>query len=388
MGMKKAIDVLSGRKVILGIYVGFALLAAVQQFLLEERPFVTGGPLYTHFNNYVIFKESFFHLISNRDLYQLYPEAHHDLYKYSPTFSLFFGFFAIFPDIIGLVLWDLLNALVLLFAVYYLPVLNLRQKGLVLLASSVEMLTSVQNSQSNALIAGLIVLAFGLLERRHYLWACLCLVFTVYIKIFGLVAMAIYLFYPGKARLAAYTLIWSVVLWVLPLAVVHSDQLVFLYKSWWNMLSEDHSASLGLSVMGWIESWFKVAVNKQLIVLAGVLLFLAPLWRYRGHSQDFWYRFSYLCSVLIWIVIFNHKAESPTFIVAMTGAALWYFTSPSSRINTVLFATAFVLTSLSPTDIFPRFVRVEWVQPFVLKAVPCILIWGKLIWDTVRRPSF
>jgi len=35
----------------------------------------------------------------------------------------------------------------------------------------------------------------------------------------------------------------------------------------------------------------------------------------------------------------------------------------------------FILTCLSPTDLFPRVIRKEWVEPYVLKAVPCIVLW-------------
>jgi hypothetical protein len=42
---------------------------------------------------------------------------------------------------------------------------------------------------------------------------------------------------------------------------------------------------------------------------------------------------------------------------------------------------AFVFTTLSPTDLFPPFIRNEFFWPYVVKAVPCILIWGKVIYD-------
>ena len=45
---------------------------------------------------------------------------------------------------------------------------------------------------------------------------------------------------------------------------------------------------------------------------------------------------------------------------------------------------AFVLVSLSPTDVFPRVLREQIVQPFVLKALPCILLWGAISWKLLR----
>ena len=79
--------------------------------------------------------------------------------------------------------------------------------------------------------------------------------------------------------------------------------------------------------------------------------------------------------------IITKSDQSPTFVIAMAGVALWYVNSEKNVLNTVLFIGAFVLTSLSPTDIFPRPIREEWIKPYVLKAVPCILIWAKVLYD-------
>jgi hypothetical protein len=357
-----------------------AIFASFQAFLLSEKTFKETGEKYAKYNNYVIFKTSFTHLTENKDLYQFYPQDHKDLYKYSPTFSVFFGVFALFPDIVGLNLWNIFNALVFLLAIYYLPRLNLTQKGVVILICLLEFMTSIQNQQSNALVAGLIILTFGLLEKRNYLVATLCIVFSIYIKVFGIVGLALFLFYPGKWKLALYTLGWSLLLFILPLLFVGIDQLKFLYTSWGHLLDNDHSISYGLSVMGWLHAWFGIDPGKQITLFSGVILFLVPLIRIKEY-QNYTFRFLTLTSILIWVIIFNHKAESPTFIIAMAGIALWFITGEKNALNITLFVSAFILTSLSPTDIFPRFLRENYVTPYMLKVFPCILIWFKIIWD-------
>jgi len=115
-------------------------------------------------------------------------------------------------------------------------------------------------------------------------------------------------------------------------------------------------------------------------MIGGALIFMIPLIRFKLY-KNVNFRLLALSSVLLWIVIFNHKSESPTFIIAMMGVALWFMSQKKSTLNIVLFISAFVLTSLSPTDIFPRYVRHEIIVPYVLKALPCILIWLKLIYD-------
>jgi hypothetical protein len=372
--------IISNRKIIISVFLLLAIIAAFQALFLSKKCFEETGDKNAKFNNYVIFKQSFTHLTENKDLYQLYPKEHKDLYKYSPTFSVFFGLFAFFPDVVGLNLWNIFNACILLLAVYYLPRLNLKQKGLVLLICLLEFMTSIQNQQSNALVAGLIILTFGLLEKRNYLLATFCIVFSIYIKVFGIVGLALFLFYPEKWKLALYTLGWSVLLFVMPLLFVSIDQLKFLYTSWGHLLDNDHSISYGFSVMGWLHAWFGFDPSKQIILLLGVLLFLIPLTRIKEY-KNFTFRFLTLTSILLWVIIFNHKAESPTFIIAMGGVGLWFITSEKNNLNIVLFVSAFILTSLSPTDLFPKSLRDDYVTPLVLKAFPCILIWLKINWD-------
>lgn len=374
--------IISSKRNLIIIFTLLALLSSIQSLLTKNKAYYEGGPEYLSYNNYRIFEQSFYHLKDHQDLYISYPEEYCDLYKYTPTFSAFFGLFAIFPDWLGLSLWNLLNALILFFAVWYLPRISKLEKGLMLLIVLIELMTSMQNVQSNALIAGLIILSFGLLENKKYLLAALCLVFSAYIKLFGVVGFALFLFYPQKWRLALYASFWTALLFIIPLVFVSFGQYIKLLQGYRDMLSNDLFTSYGYSVMGWLNSWFKVVLNKYIIVITGVALFLVPLFRFKEY-ENYTFRFLTLISILIWVVIFNHKAESATFIIAITGVSLWFITSEKSPLNVALFIVAFLFTSLSPTDIFPGFIREGFVKPYTLKALPCILIWGKIIYDMI-----
>jgi hypothetical protein len=373
--------IISDKRIILIIIILFALAASIQS-LIGTKTKHDGGVVDNKYNNYTIFEKSFEHLKNYQDLYILYPEEHWDLYKYTPSFSVFFAVFNIFPDWLGLSLWNLLNAIVLLLAIYYLPKLSSYHKGLILIIVLIELLTSMQSEQSNALIAGLIVLSFGLLERNKLFWATLCIVFVMFIKLFGIVGFALFIFYPKIWKSALYALFWTGILLILPLLFVDFEQYTKLYSSYFNLLTNDHDSSYGYSVMGWIHSWLSIKFNKNMIVAIGVVVFLLPFYKIKLY-KEFIFKYLMVCSILIWIVIFNHKAESPTFIIAMTGVALWFVQSEKNTLNIILFTSAFILTTLSPTDIFPKYLREEFVKPYVLKAFPCILIWIKTIYDLI-----
>ncbi len=375
-------NLIMNRWFIIGLFSVAAIFASIQALSLNQSAMIAGGRDYNAYNNYIIFKQSWDHLVSHKDIYAHYMTEQWDLYKYSPTFSFLFGVFAILPDSIGLTLWNLLNSLILALAVYYLPVLNQKQKALILLACLVESLTSIQNEQSNGLMAGLIILAFGLCERKQLFWAVMCIVLSLYIKIFGVVAIVMFLFYPDKWKAAIYFLFWMVIFFLMPLIVVEWYQLRFLYFRWNQTLAMDHSVSYGLSVMGWLETWFKIHANKLVVIAIGGILLMLPMVFIKNY-KNYIFRLLMLCSVLIWIVIFNHKAESPTFIIAMSGVAIWFFSKKPATLDWVLFVSAILLTSLSPSDLFPKPIRKAWVEPYVLKALPCILIWGKILYEMV-----
>lgn len=368
------------KRLLLFIVLGIAAFATLQSVFSHPKSFPNGPQLYTTYNNYVIFKQSFFHLIEGKNLYRWFTTEYWDLYKYSPAFALVFGVFSVMPTMVGLFFWNLLNVAVLFFSVYYLPRIDLRTKGLMLTFMLVELLTATQNEQSNALIAGLLLFAFGFLERDKYWMASLCIVCTIYIKLFGIVALALYLLYPNKFKLAYTTAAWVFLLTMLPILVVSPNQFVFLYKSWGRLLAADRDFSDGLSVIGWLKIWFSLNVNKTVVNLAGMLLFCLPLLKIKQYNNVV-FRALMLASVLVWVVIFNHRAESPTFIIAIAGVAIWYYFQAPSKLNYVLLVLAFVFTTLSPTDLFPKFVRDNYFWPYVVKAVPCILVWGKIVYD-------
>ena len=365
---------------LLALYIVIALVASLQDLLHVPKTYSGDGRLYTEYNNYVIFKYSFFHLVDGKNLYQVYPSEHWDLYKYSPAFSLFFSVFADFPDYIGLTLWSLLNALIVFFAISRLPGFSTKQKDRILLFCFIELLGSMQNTQSNGLMAGLIILSFVFLEKSNYFLAAFCIVFSIYIKIFGAVAFAMFLLYPNKLKLAAYTLFWMLFMAVTPALVTGFAQLGILYKYWFALLMEDHLASQGLSLVGIINSWFHVSVSKNMVVLVGMVLFCIPLVRVRQY-RNFQFRVLLLASVLLWTIVFNHKAESPTFIISMCGIAIWYWCKERGLADTILMILAFVFTTLSVSDLFPRAVKEEFIKPYSIKGLMSVVIWAKIIYE-------
>ena len=353
-------------------YVGVTIIGSLSKYLIEVR--VLNGIEYTHYNNFLIFKHSFYNLIAGKDLYIHYPELFRDLFKYSPTFAFLMAPFAVLPDLIGLLCWNLLNSLTLFFAIYRLPIEDKNSRIYFLWFILIELTTSIQNFQSNALIAGLIIFAFYFLEKRNVLLGSLCIILTVYIKLFGVVVLILWLFYPEKGKFAVYSFLWTVLLFLLPLVVVSPEKLMDLYQSWMKLLVNDYSSSPGLSLMGLMKSWFQIESPKIALMTAGGLVLVMPLLR-RAAYEDRQFRLLFLASLMLWMIIFNHKAESPTFIIAIGGIGIWYFAQENRPERLIMLILAFFFTSLSVTDIVPKDIQDNIFDPYRIKGVPSIVIW-------------
>lgn len=352
----------------------FVGLITAQRMLVENV-----GYSHTLYNNYLIFQQSFFHLLNNQDLYAAYPDAYYDLFKYSPSFALVMGIIAYFPTWLGLFLWNFLNVFVLFAGLKRMQFIPNNGFVLASLFVLVELITTTQNSQSNALIAGLILLAFDSIEKQKIPRSAWMLVSTVFIKLFGLVAFVFYLFHPQKWRALFWVIGVTIFLILLPLLVLDVSSLYEQYVSWFHLLGNDHSNELKFSVMGFLHSWFGVPASvKNYVLLLGVLSFIAPLVKYKQYG-NLRYRQLFLSSVLLWVVLFNHMAESATFILAVSGVAVWFFTKKRiTNLDRVLLTFTVLFTLLSPSDIYPEFVRKLYFIPYTVKVIPCILIWIKI----------
>jgi hypothetical protein len=295
--------------------------------------------------------------------------------------------FTFLPDLPGLILWGLLNALILFFAIKSLPLKNQNAKIYILWFILIELMTTLQNSQSNGLVIGFLVFGFSKFEKGNIFLASLFILLSAYIKIYGALAALLFLFYPDKLKFILYSISWMLMLTFIPLLFVSFDQLLFLYKSWYNIVMNDYSTEYGISFPGILHAWFHMEPQKNLLLFAGLLLLAAPLLKISQY-KEFNFRLTYFASLLIWIIIFNPRAESSTFVIAVTGIALWFFNAAKKPVNIALVILAFLLTSFSPTDLFPRYLREHFVLPYVLKALPCILVWIKITIDLIAGRNY
>ncbi len=344
-------------------------------------------------NNFAIFRGAFYHLVAGRDLYASYPALYFDRFKYSPTFAFLIGPIAVLPMAVGLALWNLLNAgaLWLMLARLFRP----REALIAMLLVWAELLGSMQSAQSNALVTALVVFAYLSLEAGDTGRGAVAIAIGAATKIFPAAAVTLALLDPKRRRFAIAFALALLVLAALPLTVTGPSTLAAQYRSWWAIEQLDALAGtvptdphlLG-GVMQQLRLWSPARWPNWPVQLAGTLVLILPLLLRPLHWSERSFRLRFLASLLIYMVIFNHQAESPTFVIAMTGIATWYLAVPRGRADTALLITALIFTSIATSDLTPHAIRNGIVRPYGVKAMPSIVIWLVLqaeLWG-VRRP--
>ena len=330
--------------------------------------------------NFEIFRTASRHLVSGIDLYAKYPDEHSDRFKYSPTFALLFAPFAWMPWPLALFLWSTLNALVLFVAVE--RALPGRAGLLAMLCLLLEVLRGMQNAQSNALVAGLVILAFAALERANAWRAAAAVVLGACVKIFPLAALT----FAIPRRLALRTGAWALGvgagLVLLPLLIMSPATLAAQY-GWWRGVELSDAQQRWFSVMELVHRWTGASWPNWPVQLAGTLMLVAPLALRRDRWDNARFRFLYLCSVLLYMVLFNHQAERASYLIAFVGATLWYAGSARERWQSWMYGIAFVTIPLMSTLVPGALFRTPTATLYRL-AIPALAIWLAVQWEMMR----
>ena len=342
-------------------------------------------------NNFLIFRGVFWHTLQKLSLYDFYPKEYNDHNHYGPIFSLVIAPFAVVPDALGLLGWLVVLALGMYYAVRRLPLEEGRQIFLYWFCAH-ELLTALQMQQFNIAIAAIIVGSFAAIEKGREVTAAFFIVLGTFVKLYGVVGLAFFFFVKRKPRFILALIGWSVVCFVAPMLISSPEYVLGQYVEWYERLAAKNGENTfalmqNISLLGMIRKISGSAAYSDLwVILPGLALFGLPYLRFSQY-RHLAFRYGILSSVLLFVVLFSTGSESSTYIIPFAGIALWYVTSPWKRTgwDVALMIFAFVLSSLSPSDLFPRSLREAYVLPYALKALPPTLIWLRLSYELLTR---
>src|SRR5690606_20910244 len=131
---------------------------------------------------------------------------------------------------------------------------------------------SFQNTQSNLLVLGCIILSFHYLRNQKILLAAILFNVSVFIKIFGVLLVCSFLFFKRKGKMILYTGLSALILFLLPMLLVGYRSLVQQYENWWILLKSDEQSSYGDSVQGLIDRIIGSGPEGILIVPISLLI--------------------------------------------------------------------------------------------------------------------
>ena len=341
-------------------------------------------------NNFLIFRYVYWHTIEQLPLYVAYDE-YWDTNHYGPFFSLVIAPFAMLPVRWGLFFWLIVLSLSLYYAIRKLPFPD-RKRIFLYWFCAHELLTALFMSQFNIAIAAIIVATFYCIEKEKDIWAACFIMLCTFVKLYGIVGLAFFFFSKHKVKFLLALLGWALVMFVAPMAISSPDYIISQYVGWWDSLSAKNAENIfsggqNISLLGMVRKISGCASYSDLwLILGGLIIFGLPYLRIAQYKYKA-FRYALLASVLLFVVLFSTGSESSTYIIAFVGVGIWYWSVPwkRSKWDIALMVFAFILTSFSPSDLFPAYLRKEFVQPYALKALPCAIIWFKLSYEMCFR---
>jgi len=367
--MSKLQDALKNPTYIAVINTVIVLVVAAQQYYFNS------------FNNFTVYQYSVFHFFQELPLYDAYPQYHGHFF-YNPTFSILFIPYAYLPTPLGILAWVLTLMMTFYYALRLLPIQ--RDKVIfIYFFSLIELVTALQNLDTAPMVAACIFATFVYAERQDYFRATFFPNIGFFVKGYVAIGACFLMMRKFKPRVYPYVFFWFSFFLLLPLIKYSPTELYQIYQDWGSSYASKRIFNVGVSAMGLLRNFFGIPVSVWHTQIAAGLLLILTMVRItfrKNYAQE---KFHFLSYILIWVVIFNHLADSSTYIIAVPGVAIWYLISERTWIDKLLLGLTFVVTILSPTDLFPAFIRQKIVEPYTLKALGPTLVFLLLQYELI-----
>jgi hypothetical protein len=344
-------------------------------------------------NNFIIFRQSYFHLIHETNLYVEYISQYWDHYYYSPSFAVLVVPFSYLPTPFGAFAWGIIDAGVLYYAIRQLPI-TARQQNFILILSANEMMNAASNLQSNGIMAATIILSFVYVIKQKEIKSSAMIMLGFFIKLYSITGLAFFFFSKHKKIFIISLIFWFGVLLLIPLLATSPSFLVQSYKDWAEALAlksnfditrDMYHNMVDVTIQGMVKRVFNLPnLNKWLFIIPGLLVFGAQYLQYKYFTNHI-YRLYMLCSVLLFIIVFNTGTESPTYIIGVPAICLWYVLQEKTKWNNIIFIVSIFFSSFSYSDLFTPYLRNLVMVPYALKVVGCFIVWVVIAFQIFTR---
>ena len=377
----KFLKFISNPKYIFGIYLLVAVLSAIAK--------LNGGPL--KYNNYLIFTNVFYNTLHENNIYLHYPDIHFDSNHYGVFFSILIAPFAMLPDWLGMPLWNVANTLVFLFAIHKLPFSNQKKAFFAWLCLQ-EFITAAVSLQFNIALAGLLMLSAIYIYERKETQSAFFIMFGFFVKLYGVAGLSAFFFVKNKIKFIGALIAFGILFIVLPMLLSSSHFGIQSYADWFQSLSEKNVSNQVLgnrqdfSLMGIVRRVLgDASISNLTFLIPGMAVFALPYLRIKQY-QNLPFQLLILSSTLLFIVLFSSGSESPTYIIAVAGVMIWFLIQKEKTPYVIgLLIFVIILTCFSFSDLFPKFIKENYIIKYSLKALPCCFVWFRVIYELLTK---
>jgi hypothetical protein len=346
--------------------------------------------------NLAVFSTAAYDFAARRELYPgVFP-----FYKYSPAFALAFLPLLLFPLLVRAALWSALNFGVALEGILGVVDGPRARTAAALVAFAGVVMTS-DGDQSNLLIAGVLLLGMRAFERGRNARGALFVVGAAFIKVFPLAGAAFALFSASRPRALAWITAAGALFAAAPAAWLGPRALLGAYVAWRRMMVDDYETAHSFTRVPWSFGQMLhdgLGVTLAPAIVHGVLLAatFAPLAFVPRVRREVPLHRTFACSLLVALVLFNHRAEYCTYTIAAVAVAVWLAATPRSRLHGSVVAAlvALAFAALGPYHTTPPttpFAGVAWLVAsrsfHPLRLVPLTVLWALMqveLWAATR----
>ena len=377
----KFLKFISNPKYIFVIFLLVSVLSAIAKYL--------GGPL--KYNNYLIFKNVFYNTLHEKNIYLLYPDFHLDSNHYGIFFSILIAPFALLPDWLGMPLWNVANTLIFLFAIYKLPFSNAKKAFFAWLCLQ-EFITAAVSLQFNIALTGLLMLSATYIYERKETQSAISILIGFFVKLYGIAGLSAFFFVKNKLKFILSLLAFGVLFLILPMLISSPHFGIQSYGDWFQALAEKNGSNQVLgnrqdfSLMGIVRRVLgDASISNLTFLIPGIVVFALPYLRIKQY-KNLPFQLMILSSTLLFIVLFSSGSESPTYIIAVAGVMIWFLMQKEkSPLIIGLLIFVIILTCFSFSDLFPKYIKENYVIKYSLKALPCCFVWFRVIYELLTK---
>ena len=378
---QKFIKFISDYRIIFVIYI---IVAAITAFSKYKRG--VGG-----YNNYLIFKGVFYNTLQEKNIFLQYPDLFFDSNHYGVFFSLLIAPFALMPDWLGCILWNVAVTMVFLYAIYKLPFSD-RKKSFFAWLCLQEFITAATYFQFNIALTGLLMLsAIYVYERKETKSASAILIGT-FVKVYGIVGLSAFFFIKNKLRFIISLIVIAVLFFLLPMIISSPKFGLQSYFDWYTSLSEKNLSNQVLgnrqdySLMGVVRRFLQDAsISNLVFLIPGFIIFMTPYLRISQY-KNLSFQLMILASTLLFLVLFSSGSESPTYIIAVAGVMIWFLMQKTiSKVNVGILIFVMIFTCFAFSDLFPKSIKEEIFVKYSTKAIPCIVVWFRVMYELLTK---